>query len=148
MDVHSHTPLVAMPSWPTQPDNFRKLDKTLYVYNLFQNCEITRLSCEMTGFEICCIDKQIMQDSITYNDTCIWNPWVDRKRPVRSSSDVKLFMFRTWSLQLSTWRDRCLKLTLTCLIWIDPWIKIKWPTWEFWLWSSFVSNVELLMCRT
>ena len=146
MDVHSHTPLVAMPSWPTQPDNFRKLNKTLYVYNLFQNCELRTY--QMIGFERCCIDRQIIQDSIFYNNVCIWNPLVDRKRAVRPNSDVKLLMFRTWSLQLSTWRDRRLELSLTCLIWIDPWIMIKWPTWEFWLWNDFVSNVELLlMCR-
>ena len=32
--------------------------------------------------------------------------------------------------------------------WVDPWIKIKWPTWEFWLWSELISNVEFLMCET
>lgn len=31
---------------------------------------------------------------------------------------------------------------------IDPSIMIEWPTQEFRLWSVFVSNVKLLMCRT
>ena len=70
----------------------------------------------------------------------------------RTSSNVELFMYRTWSLQFSTWRDRRLnQLSPTCwvdLIWVDPWIKIQCPTWEFRLWSDCVSNVELLMCRT
>ena len=41
-----------------------------------------------------------------------------------------------------------MKGSSTCQIWVDQWIKIKWPAWEFWLWCDFVSNVKLLMCRT
>ena len=45
-----------------------------------------------------------------------------------------------------TWKDwQLIQLSSTCLIWVDPWIKIVWPTWEFQLWSNFVSNVPNLM---
>ena len=64
--------------------------------------------------------------------------------------------FKCWSFHipnliplLSTWKDWQLdRLSLTYLIWVDPWIKIEWPTWEFRLWSDLVSNIEHLICQT
>ena len=39
------------------------------------------------------------------------------------------FHVLTWSLQLSTWRDRRLnQWSPTYLIWVDPWIMFEWPT--------------------
>ena len=33
-------------------------------------------------------------------------------------------------------------------IWVDQWIIIEWPTWEFRLWSEIVLKVERFICRT
>ena len=48
---------------------------------------------------------------------------------------------------INTRKDRRLnQLSPTHLIWVDPWIRFVWLTWEFRLWSNFVSYVKLFMC--
>ena len=48
-------------------------------------------------------------------------------------------------LQVSTWKG-LIQSSQTCLIWVGCWIKFKWSTWEFQLWSDYFPNIELFMC--
>ena len=74
---------------------------------------------------------------------------------LKSNPEINCFVKTPWQFKRPTLHvpnlipsvkhiKRLNQLSSTCLIWVNPWIKIEWPTWEVWLWNDFISNAELM----
>ena len=58
-----------------------------------------------------------------------------------------VFLLCTLILTISLWCLLGHRTPAMSQFGLMAWIEFEWPTWEFQLWSDFISNVELFMCR-
>ena len=58
-----------------------------------------------------------------------------------------VFLQCTLILTISLWRQLGHRTPAMSQFRLMAWIEFEWPTWEFQLWSDFISDVELFMCR-
>ena len=58
-----------------------------------------------------------------------------------------VFLQCTLILTISLWRQLGHRTPAMSQFRLMAWIEFEWATWEFQLWSDFISDVELFMCR-